>query len=285
MQAIRDLLAGARAIEVMLAIVDILLVYYIIYRTLLLLKGTRALQMLVGLTLVIIGFFASKEDYLNLTTLNWILEKFISAFIIIIIVLFQDDIRRALTKVGSNPFLSGQSQKSTSGYMEEVIRACSLLTQKGLGAIIVIERDADLAPYGEDAFMLDAAVQRDLLFSIFLPSYGNALHDGAVFIRAGRVSHAGVFLPLTVNANVEKSLGTRHRAAIGITEVTDALSIVVSEESRTISLAARGELIRGLDANQLRAELQKIYRTSGDDNPETTPSSSPRESVVSGVRE
>ncbi|MCA9524122.1 MAG: diadenylate cyclase CdaA [Myxococcales bacterium] len=245
-------------------ILDILIVYYLIYRTLLLLKGTRALQMLVGLTLIIIGFFASKEDYLNLTTLNWILDKFISAFIIIIIVIFQEDIRRALSKVGANPFLAGGSSKSGVGYMEEIVRACAALTQKGLGAIMVIERQADLSQYAEEAFQLDAAVNRDLLFSIFLPSYSNPLHDGAVLVRNGRISNAGVFLPLSVNPSLEKALGTRHRAGIGITEVTDALSVIVSEETRTISLAMNGEIKRGLDANSLRAELQAIYRIAAE---------------------
>lgn len=264
MNSVASIFSGIRLSDWPLVILDILIVYYLIYRTLLLLKGTRALQMLVGLTLIIIGFFASKDDYLNLTTLNWILDKFISAFIIIIIVIFQEDIRRALSKVGSNPFLAGGSAKSGAGYLEEIVRACAALTQKGLGAIMVIERQADLSQYAEEAFQLDAAVNRDLLFSIFLPSYSNPLHDGAVMIRNGRITNAGVFLPLSLNPNLEKSLGTRHRAGIGITEMTDAISVIVSEETRTISLGTHGEIKRGLDANSLRAELQALYRMAAE---------------------
>jgi len=140
-----------------------------------------------------------------------------------------------------------------------VIRAVTRLAQKHIGALIVLEREADLSPFTEDAIEVDARVTAGTLFATFLPSFENPLHDGAVIIRRGRISHAGCFLPLTENPKVDKALGTRHRAAIGLTESTDAVVIVVSEESGVISLAFQGELERGLDAASLRERLMHLF--------------------------
>jgi diadenylate cyclase len=250
------------------SIVDLVLVYYLVYRTLLLMRGTRALQMVVGVTFVLALFFVSQEDYLNLTTLNWVLDKFVSNFIVILIILFQPDIRRALSEMGRNPlFLAGARKRGPSLY-EEVIRAVTRLAAKHIGALIVLERDADLSVFMEDAIPLDAKVTADALFAIFIPSHENPLHDGAVIIRQGRISHAGCFLPLTDSPKVDKSLGTRHRAAIGLTESTDAVVIVVSEETGLISLAHHAELKRGLDATTLRDDLMKFFGPNAKDGDE-----------------
>lgn len=269
MNLFQDLLQNVPGMEVISSIVDIALVYYLIYRLMLLMKGTRAVQMLVGLVLVLGLFAISKETVLNLSTLNWILDKFVSSFFVILVVLFQPDIRRALSEMGKNPLFFAAGRRRGSSIYEEIIHACTRLSAKHIGALIVLEREANLSPYTEDAIEIDAKVTSATLFAIFIPSYENPLHDGAVIVRRGRISHAGCFLPLTENPNVDKSLGTRHRAAIGLTEATDAVVIVVSEETGIISLAFQGQLYRGLDAASLREHLIKLFGPRRSEEPAT----------------
>ncbi len=264
MNPIREFLSEIPAIDVITTIVDVALVYYLIYRMMLLIRGTRALQMLFGIFLVLVLFVISQEDYLNLSTVNWILEKFVASFLVVLIVLFQPDIRRALSEFGKSRFFQGSSRRGVTSVIGEVVRAATRLSAKRIGALIVLERSADLSTYSEQALPLDAKVTADMIFSIFIPSYENPLHDGAVMIRNGRISHAGCFLPLTDSPKVDKTLGTRHRAAIGLTEGTDAAVVVVSEESGAISLAVAGSLKRGLDANALREELTRLLEPGSD---------------------
>jgi diadenylate cyclase len=259
MDLISEILSGLSWKEIATTIVDLALVYFLVYRMLLLIKGTRAVQMVVGIIIVLVLFFVSREEMLNLTMVNWILDKFVSYFILVLIVLFQPDIRRALSEMGRNPFMLGVGQKQAQSLLDEVANAACRLSARGLGALIVLEREADLRPYCEDAVEVDAKVTAQNLFAIFLPSYENPLHDGAVVIRQGRISHAGCFLPLTENPNIDKQLGTRHRAAIGLTEATDAVVVVVSEETRVISVAFGGELKRGFDGPKLKAELSRLF--------------------------
>lgn len=239
--------------------IDVTVVSYLVYRTLLLIKGTRAIRMLAGIVVLILLFFVSKDEYLDLPTLNWVLDKFIASFIILIIVVFQDDIRRALSQVGKKPMVGGGQSVDTDTLQEEVVRAVTALSAQRLGAIIAIERSADLSPYTEEGVPIDGRVSHELLFSIFLTSHQNPLHDGAVVIQKGRIAYAGCFLPLTVNPKVDRELGTRHRAAIGLSEETDAVVVVVSEESGGISLALHGELMRDFDAQSLRRVLSDSF--------------------------
>jgi len=257
--AIHDFLSSIPHLDVATTIVDIALVYFLVYRAMLLMRGTRALQMLVGVVIVLALFFVSQEDYLNLQTMNWVLDKFVSSFIVILIILFQPDIRRALSEMGKNPLFLASSRRRGPSLYDEIIRGVTRLASKHIGALIVIERNADLSAFMEDAIPLDMKVTSDALFAVFIPSHENPLHDGAVIVRQGRISHAGCFLPLTDSPKVDKSLGTRHRAAIGLTEGTDAVVIVVSEETGLISLAIHSELRRGLDANSLREELMQLF--------------------------
>lgn len=258
-----DIFRDTPWIEMVQMVADVLIVYYLIYRAMLLIRGTRALQMLVGILFALGLYFLSQGDYLNLTTLNWVLEKFVSSFLVIVIILFQPDIRRALSEVGKNPlFLSGPRKRGASMY-DELIRGITRMSARRIGALIVLEREADLSVFTEDAIPLDARISADFLVSMFIPSQENILHDGAALIRNGRLSHAGCFLPLTENPRIDKALGTRHRAAIGITETTDAAVIVVSEESGIISMAQQGQLRRGLDANSLRDELMALFGPQG----------------------
>lgn len=253
-----NLFSGYKRLEIFLFLLDIVVVYYIFYRLFLLIKGTKALPMIISIIAIILLYFLSQEEYFNLPTLNWILEKFVSSFIIIIIILFQDDLRRVLSQVGKNPiFYTYQSGKGIEFY-EEIIKGVTLLTQKRLGALIVIEREANLSLWAERGIAVNGEVTKELLFSLFNPAYENPMHDGAVIIRKGKISHAGCFLPLTTNPAVDKSLGTRHRAAIGLSEETDAIIIIVSEETGIVSIAHMGKLIRNLDANSMREEIQKL---------------------------
>ncbi len=232
--------------------VDILIIAFLIYRIMDLIRGTRAARMIVGLAVVFVIFLSSQT--LELYTLNWVLDNFLSSILLVIVVIFQDDIRRALTQVGTRPFF-GSEQQMQQEDVEEIIRAAASLASKRIGALIVLQRDVGLNQYMEVGTQLDARVGRELIMSIFQPP--GPMHDGALIIHKGRIVAAGCFLTLTTNPYVSKTLGSRHRAAIGITEETDALVVVVSEEEGTISIVREGRITRGVDVATLRSTLQK----------------------------
>jgi len=233
--------------------VDIVVIAFLVYHIIDLIRGTRAAQMLIGLTVVFVTYLSSQ--YFDLYTLNWILDNFLSSFLLVIVIIFQNDIRRALTQVGAGS-LFGSDRKMEHQELEEVIRSTVALAGKRIGALIVFEREVGLNEYIEVGTRLDAGVSRELLLSIFMPT--SPIHDGALIVRKGRITAAGCFLPLTTNPSVSKTLGTRHRAAIGLTEETDAIVVVVSEEEGSISLVREGRITRDLDAGTLRATLQKL---------------------------
>ncbi len=260
-----DLLGSTHVASIVLGVIDVAIVAYVIYRILQLLKGTRAISVLIGLLLVIFLFFVSKQEYLGLSTLNWIIEKFISYFILIVIVIFQNDIRRGLAQVGRHKIFSRLSPVEETKFFEELVKACVTLANRKIGAIIAIQRNADLSGYLEEGTKLDAKVTKELLLATFLPDHQNPLHDGAVIIQEGRISAAGCFLPLTMNQKLDKQFGTRHRAAIGLGEETDAVVIVVSEERGAISVVNEGRLNRDIDGNTLRNILQTLYGASAMD--------------------
>jgi diadenylate cyclase len=233
-------------------IIDILVVAFLIYRILLLLQGTKALQMLAGLTVIILLYFFSET--FELLTLNWILHTFMSSLLILIIIVFQDDIRKALAKIGTVPIARIQTEYSFG--IEEVVKAVTKLAEKKVGALIVFEREISLKDYLEGAVLLDAKVSEELLISIFNPK--SPLHDGAVVISGGKIVAAGVVLPLSTNPDIAKDLGTRHRAGIGITEVSDAVAVIVSEERGEISLAVGGKISRDITPATLRKMLSQL---------------------------
>ncbi len=210
---------------------DILVVTLGIYWLLVLIRGTRAVQILIGL--VVLFALSVASQLFQLVTLGMILENFMSSAVLIIIVLFQHDIRRALARVGRGFFPSVSAQQE-SQVLEEVVRAAQTLAQKRVGALIVLERETALGDQIEVGTELQARVTQELLTSIFLP--GSPLHDGAVVVQEGLVAAAGCILPLTLRTELPEGVGTRHRAAVGITEETDAVVIVVSEETATISV-------------------------------------------------
>jgi uncharacterized protein (TIGR00159 family) len=247
---------GVTARDAFAALADILIVYYLVYRVLLLIKGTRAAQMLLGLLLIGIGFFAAKR--LELTTVSWLLDNFINYFIIIIIVVFQYDIRRGLVRIGQNLFRIGRTYEETHVF-EEIVEAAAHLARARIGALIVLQREADLSEFVETGRVVDAKVTRELLVALFLPSRDNELHDGAVVISNLRIQQAAALLPLSRSASLDKQLGTRHRAAIGLTDETDAVCVVVSEERGEISLCLGGQIARDLEPAALRKALLGLF--------------------------
>lgn len=234
-------------------ILDILIVSFIIYRIILIIRGTRAVQMLVGIAVMIVVYFLARE--LDFLTLYWLLGSFLSSIFLIVIIIFQRDIRRALTQVGQTPFT--KSDEDTVHVLEEIVSAAHYLSNRKIGALIVIERETGLKDYLESGHTIDAKLSKQLLVSLFHTS--SPLHDGGVVIRKGRILTAGCVLPLTKNPYISKQLGTRHRAAIGLSEETDAVIIVVSEETQQISLVQHGAITSNLDKNVLRARLDAIF--------------------------
>ncbi len=251
-QAFLDFFARA-PLEVLADAADILVVAVIIYRLLLIVRGTRALQIGAGLAFVFVVYEAAKR--FGLLTLYSLLDGLLASSVLIAVVIFQSEIRRALMRFGARTWwISGSSAKA-SGAIEEVIKSATLLAQKRIGALMVFERDAMLDEFVQRGTMLDAVATKELLYGLFIPSFENPLHDGAVIIRDGRVWQAGAFLPLTTNPELDRSLGARHRAALGISEETDAVVVVVSEERGAISLVFNGNVVRDVDAASLRDAL------------------------------
>jgi diadenylate cyclase len=231
-------------------VVDILLVAFIIYELLQLIRGTHAVQMAIGGFLLVILYWASK--WADLQTTNWILRTFLPYLVFGIIVVFQAEIRKVLAHIGKL-FPGTFGSEKTAEVVDEVVLAATTLSAQRTGAIIVLEREMGLRSYVETGIGLDALVTYDLLISIFNP--GTPLHDGAVVVQGNRIAAAACFLPLTVNPELSRALGSRHRAAIGVTEDTDALAVVVSEETGVVSLVSGGKIRRELDGRALRQAL------------------------------
>lgn len=236
---------------------DVLLVAVVIYNLLLLIRGTRAVQILIGILLVGSSYYLARMAQLN--TLQTILEKFLIVLPFAILVLFQHEIRRALANFGRNPFWRRSGGDDEAASFQDVVLATTTLAARRVGALVVFERLEGLRDFVENGVRLNADVSFDLLISIFTP--GTPLHDGAVIIREGRLAAAACFLPLTQNAELSKEFGTRHRAALGISEETDALAVVVSEETGVISVAYDGQMTTDLDAKTLRNTLYKLLVT------------------------
>ncbi|MFI5294586.1 MAG: diadenylate cyclase CdaA [Thermodesulfovibrionales bacterium] len=233
---------------------DIALMSVVLYRLLLILKGTKAVQMLMGLGILLLASVASR--YLELYTIDWLVQSFWAQIVIAIIVLFQPEIRRALAHIGEAQFFTFTKAEELKS-LEEIVRASVSLANKKIGALMVIERDTSLKDFIEVGTPLDAKVSRELLASIFHPT--SPIHDGAVIIKGNRIAAAGCFLPITLSSELSKSLGTRHRAGVGLTEETDAVAIIVSEETGFISMAMNGRLETKLDMGAMRDLLTDMF--------------------------
>lgn len=236
---------------------DILVVSAVLHRIFVMFKGTRAVQMLVGLGALMAASLAARA--LDLYSTQWILDNFWSFWVIALVVLFQPELRRALTRIGQGTVLQtlfGASGEERAQVVKEIVGVAESLAARRIGALVVLERATGLRQYAELGVPLDALVSADLLGSLFLPY--SPLHDGAVFIHGNRIVAAGCFLPLSRNADVGRAMGTRHRAGLGISEETDAVAVIVSEETGRISLAVEGQMENPPDADALRGRLNEL---------------------------
>jgi diadenylate cyclase len=245
-------------------VLDIALVALVIYNLLLLIRGTRAVQMILGIIFIAVAYYVA--GVAKLLTLQEILANFLLVLPVAIIVLFQQEIRHALASFGRNPLWGLGADRKVESTIKEVVLAATSLAESKTGALIVIQRLEGLRNYIENGVTIDASVTYDLLINLFSPD--TPLHDGAVIIQQDRIAAAACFVPLTLNPELSKNFGSRHRAALGISEEADSLSVVVSEENGSISLAINGELIRDLDSKTLRNSLYKYLITDLSAQPE-----------------
>jgi diadenylate cyclase len=248
-------------IDILLIILDIAVVAFLIYKLIMIIRGTRAVQLIKGLVVLIAVYFIS--DVLKLTTLNWLLKQVQLMIVVALPVVFQPELRRALEQLGRGKIfarpISFLGVEDMSRLINEYLRTVQVLSKNKYGALIIIEQETGLNDYIDTGIKLDGVVSTELLVNIFVPN--TPLHDGAVIIRGDRVAAAGCFLPLTDSPYLSKQLGTRHRAALGITEISDAVAIIVSEETGTISVAHDGELTRYLDEDNLKEILEDLLLT------------------------
>jgi diadenylate cyclase len=249
--------------------IDIVLVAAVLYRIFIMFKGTRTVQMLAGLGGLMVASFMARR--LELFSTAWILDNFWSFWVLALIVLFQPELRRALAQIGQSPLLQGMTRASREErrhVIDDVVEAADTLAGKRIGALMVLERTAGLRQYAELGVELDAVVSADLLVSLFLPY--SPLHDGAVLIRGTRVPAAGCFLPLSRNTQLGRSMGTRHRAALGVSEETDAVVLAVSEETGRISIAVGGQIETPIDREALRERLAEMFALAEAPGPSRT---------------
>jgi len=243
--------------------IDVVIVSFLLFKLFTMMKGTRAVHMFFGLIVLFIVSVAAQ--WLNLLALNWIISSLKTVWVIAFVIIFQPELRRALAAVGHNRFLSRFVTVQETGVIPEIVRAASRMADKGVGAIIVLEKDMGLKNYIETGTKVDARVSAELIETIFTDK--SPLHDGAVIIQADRMAAAGCILPLTQDQRLSAALGTRHRSAIGLMEESDAIVIVVSEETCAISYAQGGKLKRKIDTNTLRTDLLKNFGIVSEDKP------------------
>jgi uncharacterized protein (TIGR00159 family) len=258
LDGLRHLFSSRPWLQVLVDVFDILVVTYVVYRALLVLRGTRAMQMGTGLGVIFLVYVVSK--WAGFVTLFNLLSTLLSSIILIVVVVFQNDIRRGLMRVGSRAFFAGMARQQETRVIDEVVAAATELARHRMGALICFEQDANLDEFVvAQGTTIDGAVQRELLVSMFVPDSLNKLHDGAVVIRNLRIAKAGVFFPMPDTKMLDKSLGSRHRAALGITEETDAVVVVVSEERGTISFCFNGNIVSNLDGASLKQALLGLF--------------------------
>ncbi|HMH49620.1 MAG TPA: diadenylate cyclase CdaA [Candidatus Acidoferrum sp.] len=236
---------------------DVALVLLIVYRLLVAFRGTRAAQILVGLGGLLAAALVARR--LELATISWLLDTFLASWAVLLVVLFQTELRRALARLGQGRFLQaimGSSRAERTELVDEIITAAATLAARRIGALIVIERTGGLRQYAELGVPLDAVASADLLESLFLPN--SPLHDGAVLVEGTRIAAAGCFLPLSRTPDIARPLGSRHRAALGISEETDGIALVVSEETGRTSLAVDGRIESPIDEAALRRRLYEL---------------------------
>ncbi|MFI5301912.1 MAG: diadenylate cyclase CdaA, partial [Polyangiales bacterium] len=269
--------------QVAIDLLDIALVAFLVYRVLKILRGTRAMQMGIGLLVVAAIYIAGR--WLGLVTLVTVLSTLLSSILLVVVVIFQNDLRRGLLRAGARPLFLGLSSADEAKVIEEIIAAVTELARLRHGAIICWERDANLDEFIVGAgTTLDAQITRELLVSIFIPVGENKLHDGAVIIRNLRIAQAGVFFPMPEKHGIDKQFGSRHRAALGITSDTDAIAIVVSEERGTIMFCFQDNHVDNVSPEALRSLLRRYEQPGKRARPKSTgPESIPPRSSMPPV--
>lgn len=241
------------------SIIDILIVAMVLYKLMTIIRGTRAVQLVKGIVVLLLATIIT--GWLNLNTINWLLERTITALVVALPIVFHPELRRALEQIGQGNFFARQlalmGEEDKSRLITEVVRAVQVLSKNSIGALIVIERVTGLEEYIDTGIKIDGLVTSEFLINLFIPK--TPLHDGACIIRGDRVAAAACFLPLT-DAKLDHNLGTRHRAGIGITEYSDAVTVIVSEETGAISLCQGGKISRALDETSLKQQLTEALQ-------------------------
>ncbi|XID90785.1 diadenylate cyclase CdaA [Paenibacillaceae bacterium WGS1546] len=253
-----DYFAGLTLKNSIKDIVDVLIVSYIIYSLIKLVRGTRAVQLLKGVFLLVITWALS--TWLNLYTLKWLMNQMFTFGVVTVLIIFQPELRRALEQLGRGKLFNRSSpeEQEISHRINEVMKSVNYLARRKIGALIVFERNTGLSDYIESGIKMESKLSSELLSNVFVPN--TPLHDGAVILRGDRIMAAGCYLPLSENPFISKELGTRHRAAIGITEVCDAISVAVSEETGQIALAINGQIVRDIKEESLISKLFEELR-------------------------
>ncbi|MBO0589569.1 diadenylate cyclase CdaA [Sporosarcina sp. E16_8] len=239
-------------------IVDVLLVWFVFYKLITVIKGTKAVQLLKGIFVLIIARILT--EYFGLNTLLWMMDQVLRYGFLAIIIIFQPELRRALEQVGRGRLFARtmmQEEEERDRLIEAFVKSVSYMAKRRIGALISIEKETGLSEYIETGTGMDSMITSELLINIFIPN--TPLHDGAVIVQRNRIAAAGCYLPLSESPFISKELGTRHRAAIGISEVTDAVTIIVSEETGAVSLTANGDIDRNLDMEEFEARLRRVW--------------------------
>ncbi|PAQ15698.1 diadenylate cyclase CdaA [Bacillus sp. FJAT-42315] len=236
-------------------ILDILLVWFVVYKLLMIIRGTKAVQLLKGIFVIVI--IRSVSGLLGLDTLSWIMQQALTWGFLAVIIIFQPEVRRALEQLGRGRFFSrtiSQEDEDQLNMIDALVKSVGYMAKRRIGALISIERETGMNDYIETGIEMNSTISSELLINIFIPN--TPLHDGAVIIQKNQIAAAGCYLPLSENPFISKELGTRHRAALGISEVTDSITIVVSEETGAVSIAKNGDLYRDLSAEDFKKLLQ-----------------------------
>ncbi len=245
-------------VEALINIADVLLVWFVFYKLFTIIKGTKAVQLLKGIFVLIIARYLT--EYFGLNTLLWMMDQVLMFGFLAIIIIFQPELRRALEQIGRGRLFARtmmQEEEERDRLIEAFVKSVSYMAKRRIGALISIEKETGLSEYIETGTGMDSLITSELLINIFIPN--TPLHDGAVIIQRNRIAAAGCYLPLSESAFISKELGTRHRAAIGISEVTDAVTIIVSEETGAVSLTANGDIDRNLDMEEFEARLRRVW--------------------------
>ncbi|HEX5564056.1 MAG TPA: diadenylate cyclase CdaA [Sporosarcina sp.] len=253
-----EMITNSSPIEILKNIVDVLLVWFVFYKLITIIKGTKAVQLLKGIFVILLARILT--EYFGLDTLKWMMDQVLMFGFLAIIILFQPEIRRALEQLGRGRLFARsamQEEEERDRMIEAFTKSVSYMAKRRIGALISIERETGLSEYIETGTPLNSIVTSELLINIFIPN--TPLHDGAVILQKNRIAAAGCYLPLSENPFISKELGTRHRAALGISEVTDAITIVVSEETGAVSITANGDINRNLSMDEFEMQLRQIW--------------------------